>query len=392
MTVQSLTVDELTAPLSRQDVQASIYRVLAKVGVDTSAWKSGGPTRTMIVGVSAIIAAMSKHQAQVARSGWLELAADQWLDLSAYFVYAQRRIAATYGTGTLTLVNTGGGVYALDPGDLIVTNPATKQSYRNASAISLGSGATVSGVSFIAVEPGSAASADAGAITELTTVLPGVQIASGSSSRVVGLDRESDAALRARCAARLGALSPMGPWDAYAYAARNAVRADGSSVGVTRIRLTKDGYGHVTVYVAKQAGAIPPADLAIVADAIDRNAVPQAITAFVVSAAEHPIAVGVTVYAYNTSGRTETQVQDLVRAQLRSFMDAQPVGGNVIAGVGRVYADAIRVAAARAIPEIIHVTLTAPSGDVTLTVNEVPTLGASSVGVVFVPPSEGYGA
>lgn len=383
-----LTLDELTTPLTRAEVQASIYNVLARVGVSVTSWKRGAPTRTVIVAVSSVVAAMSTHLAAIARGGFLELAEGGWLDLVAYYVYGVTRTQAQFATGTVTLTNGGGGIYALDAGDLIVTNPTTQASYRNSAPLNLTASGTVT-VPIIAVEAGSGATSDAGTVTSLTTRLPGVDCV--NDERVVGIDAETDEQLRAHCTERLGALSPMGPWDAYSFAARNATRAsDGSSVGVTRVRLTKDGYGRVFLYVAKQGGGVPSADIARVADAVEQLAVPQAITATVYSASTKPLVVDYTAYAYSTSGRTPDDIAELIRARLAAFVDAQPVGGHVVGSAkGRVYADAIRSAIASALPEIFHVELV--GGDVELETDEVPTLGVPVPSVILVAPSEGYG-
>jgi hypothetical protein len=98
------------------------------------------------------------------------------------------------------------------------------------------------------------------------------------------------------------------------------------------------------------------------------------------------------VWAYNTSGKTQAQIEALISARLIAFMSGQPIGGNVIGSdPGKVFHDAIRAAIASTIPEIFHVDVTLPSGDTTLAISEVPVLGAvTPTAVNQVAPPEGF--
>lgn len=387
----TLTVQQLTTPLTRQEIQASIYAVLAALGVNTTGWKSGAVVRSLVVSTSIVLAAFSTLTAQIARSGFLELSEGAWLTLVARHVYGVERITATFATGNVTLTNTAGGVYSFDAGDLIVANTVTGRTYRNAAAFTLGA-LSVASVTVIATEAGSASSADPHAITTITTTL--IDVSVDNAIGFTGVDEESDASLRLRCAERLGALSPMGPWDAYSYAVRNATRTDGQAISVNRIRLTKDGYGNVYLYCASVDGIVTPTDLAIAAEAVDQLATPQAVTAHVISAAAVPVDVTAAVYVYNTAGLTNLEIDTAIRDRLKSFFAAQPVGGNVIGtDPGAVFVDAVRSAIAAAVaPHTFHVTLTAPAADVSLAVSDVAVRGTVSVTITQVAPPEGFSA
>jgi len=390
----ALSLDELTTPLTKEQVQAKIYEMLTIIGVTTTTWKPGAVVRTMIVCVSIVLAAFSRLQALIARSGFLELAEGEWLALVAKYVYGVDKEYATFAEGSVTLVNAGGGIYAVDADDLTVSNPLTGKTYRNTSGFNLGSLGTVI-VPIRAVEAGSSSSSGAGAITELVTTL--IAVTCSNAASVVGLDEETDPALRVRCSEMLGALSPFGPWDAYAYAARNARRADGSRVGVARVRNTRDGFGNVTTYVATSSGVVtgdaddPGTDLGIVNEAIQRLSAPLAVTAHVASASALSIAVTYKLWLYNTSGLTEAQIRAAVEARLIAFMSAQPVGGNKIgAGAGKVFVDAIETTIGATLPQIFHVEVTSPAADVECTLSQVPVLGAvTATTITQVAPSEG---
>jgi hypothetical protein len=396
------SVDDLTTPLTRVQVQASIYQALAALGVRTTNWKPGAVVRTMIVGVSIVLASLSKLQADIARSGFLETSAGKWLTLVARYVYGIERGAATFATGPITLTNTAGGVYSYDADDLTFRNPDTGKTYTNTEPVALGavgSETAVVTVAIRAIEAGSNSSAAAGAITSFVTPLLGVTCSNPAA--LVSFDEETDPQLRLHCTEQLGALSPFGPWDAYGAAIRNATYADGTRLGVTRIRITKDGYGNVTTYLATDNGGAtgdaddPTTQLGVANDAVQRNAEPLSVTAHVVAATSVTIAVTYELWMYNTSGRTPIQVQAMIETALEAFFAAQPIGGNVLVSgsPGLVYVDAIRAAIANVLPQIFHVVVSAPLGDVTLAVNEVPTLGlVTPVSVHQVAPPEGLAA
>lgn len=394
------SLSDLTTPATRADVQASIYRVLGIMGVNTTAWGAGAVVRTLTVAVSAILSAFSSLQAQIASSGFLDLAEDNWLTLVAKYVYDVDRNEAAFATGTLTLSNSGGGIYIVDPGDLIVATPATPdprsgKTYRNDEAFVLGAGATIV-VAITAVEAGSESTAGAGAITVLVTSL--LNVTCSNPNALVGLDEETDAALRVRCSEKLGALSPMGPWDAYTYAARNAHRSTGEPCGITRTRTLKDGYGNVTLVVGSATGIVTgtigdlATDLGAVDEAIQTLAAPLAVTAHTESATAVNQAISYELWAYNTSGLNDAQIALAVQSALAAFTARQPIGGNTLTPAdttGYVWSDAIKAAISGVLPQIFHVAITVPAADVALTLTQVMTLGALTPIVHQVPPAEG---
>lgn len=388
------TLAQLTTPLTRAEVEAKIYEVIALRGTSTTSWKPGAVVRTMITACAIILSAFSELTALIARSGFLELASKQWLALVAWYVYGVEKEYATFAAGEVTLTNAGGGIYTIDPGDLIVRNPTTGKQYRNTSPIDLAALATLA-VPVQAIEAGSSSSSGPHTITEFLTPLLGVTV--DNALALVGRDDEEDPALRARCSEKLGSLSPMGPWDAYSYAARNATRPDGSKVGVTRVRTVKDDSGNLAVYVASATGAVPgtvgdlTSDLGIVDEAVQRWAAPLCVTATTASAAPVAIPVSYQVWLYSSSGLTESEIADTIEARLIAFMSGQPIGGNIVGtDPGKVFVDAIRTAIGTALPQIFHVVVAVPAADVVLTISQVPVIGTvTPLSITQVPPSEG---
>ncbi len=177
---------------------------------------------------------------------------------------------------------------------------------------------------------------------------------------------------------------------------RNATRADGSLVPVNRVRLTKDGFGNVTVYCATPTGEVEPADLVILDEAVQQRAAPLAVTAHTLSATAVPVPVEYEVWMYNTSALPEAGVQAAITSRLLDFMASQPIGGNVIdPEVGKVFGDAVRAAIGAAVPEIFHVFVNLGGanldGDIELGIGEVAVLSGDPTAIAIhqVPPPQG---
>lgn len=383
-----LSLDELTTPLTTEDVKRSIYSVLASTGVSTTSWKPGGVVRTLIAGVSIVGSALSRLTAKLAQSGFLSTAQGDWLGQVAANVYNVTPQGATFATTPVTLVNTGGGVYSFDPGDLQVLNPTTKEAYFNTGTVTIGSGATVENVIVQAFTAGSKGTSYAGEISAFQTAGLSPNVTVTNPFAAIGTDAESDPAVRQRCLDKLGSLSPNGPSDAYAYVARSAVDQNGAPVGITRVRVVNDGFGNVDVYLATNQGGVVGTvgdlntNLGIVDDAMQRQAAPLAVTLNTFSAVPKPINITYTIWLYNTSGLTEVQIKDVIAKHLEDFIVVQPIGGNLI-GVasGRIYFTAIEAAVGGAttdqgVPLLpMKVQVTTPTGDLLLNPNEAPTIG-----------------
>jgi len=392
-----ISLKDLTKPATSAEVQKIIYELLARVGISTTSWFAGSVVRTLVTVVSIVFAACSSLIASIATGGFLELASGRWLDLVAYYVFGVTRNPSTKATGFVTLTNTGGGQFLnVAPGDLVVTSPTTGKSYRNTVMFSLGALATVT-VAVESFEFGRAATALPGTVTTLSTSLIGVTVT--NSAAIVGSDEESDSSLRERCLAKLGALSPNGPSDAYLYLARSATRSDGSVIGVTRADQVKDGFGNLTFYFATDSGGVAGpvstvgTDLQIVDDLLQRKAAPLGITLHTESATPVEIAVVGEAWIYSTANLTPSEAEAALEAAYVAFMSTQPVSGHKLPGLGggKIYLDAIRsiFGAAIARNQLVHAVLSTPPADVSLAIGEVPIAGNVSFTVHIVDPPPG---
>ena len=392
----TFTLAELVKPVTRQEVQASIYSALAIVGVNTTSWKPGAAPRAIVVGVSVVLAGFSQLMALATKSGFLELSEGPWLTLVAHHVYGVERLEATHASGELALTNASGGEYLLDPGDLIAVNTSSGQTYRNAAAVTIAPFAAATKALFVATEPGAASTSNPGEITELATTLFGVTVT--NELPFIGRGAETDVSLRARCSASLGSRSPLGPSDAYTFAARAATRSDGTSCGITRVRIAKDGYGNVPILVATDAGEVPPDDLEIVAAAIEQRAVPYGVNATLASAETIEVTIVTEVWLYTSDdGPDPAEAAAAIDAALQAFILGRPIGGDKLSAAGSgstgyVFVDSINATIVGAVPGIFHATLASPAADVGLASNAVATLAASTITIHTVPRPSSFGA
>lgn len=370
---------ELVSALTVTDVRGSLYKILARLKVNTTNWAPGDPTRTMLAASSMMFAALSEFQRDIAASGFLEYARGPWLRMIARYVYDVEPTDATFATGEIVLTNQGGGLYSGGAGDLVVRNAVTGKAYRNVASYELGSGiGNTLTLTVVALEAGSKSNANTGDIHEFVTTLNRVTVTNPTA--LIGRDDESPAELRAKCREKLGALSPFGPWDAYSYAARQARLPSGASTGVNRTMITRDGYGHVYVTVATPTGALfsVPAIEAIDA-AIAVTAEPLGVTAIVQSASPVGITIAYEAWVYNTSGLTVADMRALISDALWTFVSTHPIGGAKLADgavVGYVFNEAITATIRAALPPgiVFHVNLVSLSEDMELMSGEVPTL------------------
>lgn len=390
MTVSLL---DLTTPLTKEQVESAIYDTMAGLGVNTTGWKAGSVARAIVTGVSIVQSAFSVLQSAVIAQQYLDFAEGDWLKLLAKYGFGINidLLGATFATGQLTLTNSGGGVYTLDPGDYVARNPDTLKTYKNTASFTLGAVSSIT-IAIQAEEAGADSTSGPGQITESTTPLGGVT--NSNAAAVVGRDPETDPNIRTLCRQKLGALSPNGPADAYAYFAKTATRPDGSNVGVRRTRNAPDGYGRLTTYVASATGALSNDDLAIVDEAIQKKAAPLCVTATTSNATNKTIAVSYTAIMYNTSGDTEAEIKDNIDDSIANFFAIEPIGGNEAngQGTGRVYMDAIKAAIVAAYPaQIFHVILAAPVLDPEMGLSDIPILGTVTGVITQVAPAAGIG-
>ena len=389
MTTYSL--EELTTPLTADEVETAIYAAIEARGAKTTSWKPGAVVRTIIAGASIVLASFSTLQSLIAKSGFLDFAEEDWLTFLAQYVFGVTRSTGTFATGEVTLTNASATPYSGGADDLIVANSTTDKVYRSTGTWSVpASGST--DVEVKAVEVGSDSTSPAGDIDTLVTTLSGVTVSNGAA--LVGTDADEDAALRTKCLERTGPLSPNGPSDAYRYVARNATDANGDAIGVTRVSTQAVGDGSLNVWVASASGGItgtasnPATDLGAIAEAIYEQAEPLGIEAVVNTAITLTIPVTYELWIYSSSGLAEADVTSLVETALTNLFSSTPIGGHLVGTDRYVYMDDIISAIDSVRSEIFHVELTLPAADVVFDIDEVPILGTVTATVNLVSGGE----
>lgn len=367
------------ASLLVQQTKEYLYQlaldVAESVGVDTTSWQPGDPTRSLYHVESEALSALETMNVGFIESGFLDYATGDWLKVLAEQVYGVVVPDATFATTSVTLTNTGGGIYIVEANDLTFKNTATGRTYHNTEGGTLSGTPGTLTLTVVADEAGSESSAGAGEIDELVTTLLGVTCSNASAA--VGTDEQSAATTRQQCRDKLGSLSPNGPKDAYSYVARNAALT-GTSV-VTRVRVYPDSdTGEIDIYVAGASGAVGAPDVALVEEAIATWATPLCITPTVASASSVVVPVTYTLWIYKSCNKTSGEVAADVATALGAMFAARPIGGDIIppATSGALYKSMIESTIRATFPNhAFRVTVASPASDTALTVGQIAALG-----------------
>lgn len=375
----ALPIDAHLTPLTKEQVEATILNLLTGLGVSVTSWKRKGTARNIIGASSTVIAGLTLLLSAAIKGTILELAEGIWLTLLAFYVYGVTRVPASFAEGVVTLENEGGGVFELDPGDLVVLNKATGKSYVNTARVELGALETLEEVPVRAVEIGSASTATPGQIDAFVTPLLDVTVTNPAA--LVGVDEQLDPELREDCADARSALSPLGAKDAYSYFAKRIiggtplVRADGTPVGVNRTKVVVPGAnGAVTVYVATASGAVagdietPGTDLYLVHENIKLRAAPWGTTVTTANATPVNWTVKYTVHADASAGKSAEAIESTIDAALVAYFATYPIGGLSINGTDYyVFVNRTRGIIDQADSAIVSAVVNTPTVDAALT-------------------------
>lgn len=381
------SLDELTTPMTADEIEEAIYSAIEARGAKTTSWKPGAVVRTLIAGASITLAAFSTLQSLIAKSGFLDFAEEDWLTFVAQYVFGVTRSTGTFAAGEVTLTNASGTPYSGGADDLIVANSTTDKNYRSTGAWSVAAYSTAD-VAIQAVEVGADSTSPIGDIDTLVTTLSGVTVSNAAA--VVGTDEEEDEALRTRCLERTGPLSPNGPKDAYGYVSRNATDSNGDAIGVTRVATQAVGDGSVNVWVASATGVIsgaaanPATDLGAIAEDIYEQAEPLGIEAIVASASVVNFNVTCEVWIYTSVGLTASEIEDLIEDAIINLCSNTPIGGHLVGATRYLYRDDIISTIDGVKDEIFHVALALPTTDIALAVDEIPVLNVFTPTITFV--------
>lgn len=370
----------LTSMLITETKAALYARGLAvadALGISTTSWAAGDPTRSLYHFVAEGLEALEVNVAGYMASGFLDHAEGDWLTILAEQVYRVTRVEATFATVTIKLTNAGGGLYVVEAGDVVVKDSTGGMTYTNTEGGTLASGAGEElELSFTADLAGSDGTAAAGDIDTLVTTM--LDVTCTNDLAAVGLDAESDADLRTRCRAKLGMLSAAGPRDAYNFVVRSSDLTGVSDI--TRSRTVGDTTtGVVTVYVASASGAAAGASVTAAQAAVEEWAAPVCITPTVTNASVVSVPVTYEIWMYDSVGELTATIEAAIETALGVMFAGRPIGGDVIspATTGKLYQSLITSTIKAVYPsDTFRVVVTAPAGDTSLTIGQVATLGA----------------
>lgn len=347
--------------------------IASALGLPVSTWRTGDPTRSLYKYLAEVLAAHDSVVSVWIKAGFLSAAVadanesgdSRWLKVLAYELYGVEVPEASYATPTVTLTNAGGGNFPKEIGEITVQSTETGKTFRNTNAPApLLAGATVT-YELVADEAGAASSVAVDEIDYVVTTMLGVEIDSSTASYVS--DEMTPDEIGELCRDSLGALSPNGPPDAYAYVCKTA-----ELTGVTEVtRATAVGEsttGDVTVTVASASGAVSSESVAACQLAVDRWSRPLTIEATVYSAAVYAVAVTATIVGEDVP----EDFDDLIATEIAAYLATVDIGGVV-------YRSKLFAAIHKAVPEIESVVISAPAADITLASDEVPTPGTQTI-------------
>lgn len=352
------------------------------IGLPVTSWQAGDPSRALLNLEATILEALENVVVGFIQSGFLDYATAEWLVILAQQVFNVTVPTATFAETSVTLTNSSGGIYIIEPGDLTFKDSTTGQTYHNTTGGTLAASGTLS-LDVTADTAGSIGSAGAGEIDALVTTLLGVTCTNPIAA--VGIDQQDDSVTRQQCRDKLGSLSPNGPASAYSYVARNSALTGIQTI--TRARPYPDSdTGDVLLYLATASGAPNPGDVTAVADAINVWALPLTITPTVLAANNVTVPVTYTIWIYKSVNQTSTQVQTAIQTALENLFADKNIGGDIIppAATGAFYLSDIEGAIAAVFPQIFRVSISAPSGDTALANGDVAVLGTMTPTINFV--------
>lgn len=372
--------DDLIAPISEDEAKESLLNVATALGLPATSWQDGGVARTMLAVMARTLSTLQTINAEARKGGLVGLAYGDWLTDLAQRNYNVFRNPATRASGIVNLVNSTPNAINVAAGELVVSNPLTGKTYTSTQAYT-SAGSDSVGVTFAADGLGSSYTSQAGQVSQVVTSLIGVTCTNPMA--LTGADAETDAALVERIAISFAPLSPLGAKDVYRAVLTDSVKTPTVDPINRVIVYPNYATGHVSVVVAGTGGALSAPDLAIAQSSVETWCEPQGIVADVVNASPSPIALNITVKVRGDS-RTDAQIQSAVIAAAGAYINALPIGGEIISPdpLGRVDLTALSAAMFATSSTVRDIEFIAPASDVAMMPYGVAQLGMYSVAVV----------
>jgi phage-related baseplate assembly protein len=391
----SVSLASLVVAQTAEFILSKMFDVASAVGLDVESWEAGDPTRTEFVAVSTMLESYEARDTAAINGGFLDTAEGDWLSIKTASDFNTPRQEATYPTCVVRFTSTNPSPFTIDPDDVTVKDSLTGATFRNTGATPTDATLTTrtlpaNGTIDLIVQAEVAGAVSSAAIGEIDAIVSPAManVTVTNTTAAVGLDAEKDPPLRTRARAKLGALSPNGPADAYHYVA--TTRTLNGDVDCTDTRVLRDSTkGEVTVYIRGSAGAVTSGTRDAVENAIETYANPGVVDVTVTSASNHTIDITYLLWVYNSISKTTSEIQTIVAQALLEAIAARPIGGDVIppAITGAVYKGWLEAQILAAVaPHGFRCSVTSPVGDVSLSIDEVPLRGTMTATINMVTP------
>lgn len=316
-----LSLTELQNPITREQVRELLIDLLKQLDFPVEAWQPKGTARANLEATSALGAQFTQILATLARMGFLDTAAEDYLTALAHSHYDELRNGAVDAVLTMSVVNSGTATYVLAAKDLLIKAKNGKL-FENVNPETI----TPTSQMDILVKsqiPGGDGNLIAQKM-ELVSPLAGVTITFESQINSAGSDEERDPELAERCRTKWGLLRIDKALPGVINLARNATPAvHGVSVDADNPR----GPGTLDVYVASPTSTAGSGDVALVQIGLDNaffgNTPSFALAeAFPAEEAELPLEV----VAY-VRGVTEEAMETEMDLAWDKFLLTVPLGG-----------------------------------------------------------------
>lgn len=384
-----VSLSTLLSPITRDQALESLIEVLDGLGFNATSWQEGSTQRTFLQMVAEAWSQVTLAQAYIATFGFNELAEGPALTSFSASQYDNARLPAITTQGEQVLTDSGaGGPYTITLGQL-VSSDENGVKFRNVTTGTIPLSGTLT-LTFEAEIAGTSGNIPTDSTLSLDTPLVGVDVTNPAIATTTswvsrsGVDQESDINLRERNRTKWFQQNQITkPADAYINLTLGAVDGSSNPIGITRVGVDATnprGPGSLDVIVADATGPASPTQVSDLQTYLDARKAPTA-DVLVRAAVSSAIAVTGTVYL---SSSTDTpakraEIEDSIHQATipagedpSGYFNIIPIGGDDL-GTGADYVLFSRIIEQiMAISGVESVSLTSPTGDTLLAVDEIP--------------------
>lgn len=350
MPAPSQLINDLCKSLTPDEVRTTLYMILNKLGINTTAFQPGSAIRTVLAAVSTLFSVYTEWAGAAIRGLHLFTATGDWLDVIAELDYSTTRNIASRAGGHVLIENTSAGLYEYEPNSLTLKyyKNGIVYYYSNKDAVTFNN-AEIKTVFIEAEVLGSAPNFIPITVPDTTsfTAVGNDNLIISVNTSLLGTDAETDQSLQNRAYLQASAISPNGPSDAYRYVATSTLDSNGAPIASKATVYATPG--NVQVYVATDVGsAVDPVGLEILRARIQTTVVPLGVQFTIDSCTEKPISIFYKVYCKKNTTYTQDIIKELIVDKLSKWISEYPIGGYPSIGdaehathAGWMYRDAV---------------------------------------------------